>query len=669
MEKGNNQHLFNQELKPLLDGYMTPQEVTKVEEAFLFADKFHKGQLRKSMEPYIVHPLEVAKILAEHSAPVSIIVAGLLHDSIEDTEADEKIIKEHFGGDIASLVVQLTHLQNMDFVTEEEGQVENLRKLLLSMASDTRVVLVKIADRLHNMRTLNHLVKEKQKRIAMETMEIYVPLVHRLGMYAFKWELEDLAFKYLYAEDFKKLKQLVSKKREDREEYIKTVIEILTEELVKNELTFKIEGRPKNLYSTYKKMEREHKDISEIFDLFATRVLVPNTGDCYVVLGIIHNIWRPVPGRIKDYIANPKANGYRSLHTTVFGPDDELLEIQIRSYQMHQNNEVGIANHWTYKGAEADRDFDEKVTWLRQFFDMQSESPDAKDFIASVKFDLFKDEIFVFTPKGRVIDLPAGATPIDFAYRIHSDIGNNCVGAKVNGRIVPINYKLQNGDRVQVLTQKNSKGPSKDWLHIARAPSTRAKIRSWFRHQEQLEEEPIKPETESQVKEKEIPKIQTKPIRKLTKASTSSKPLVSVDGREDDLRIVFPKCCHPIPFDDIVGYISRGKGITIHRRGCTNFKNLSREADRIVSVHWVVGENYAFITGLSIKVKDEPGALAKISQAISEEGINVLDLRAFVSTKTYARITAKVQIENMVQLEKLMARISRIDGVEKVKRL
>jgi guanosine-3',5'-bis(diphosphate) 3'-pyrophosphohydrolase len=666
MEKGNNQGLFDNELKPLISVYMSPQEVDKVAEAFLFADKFHKGQLRKSMEPYIIHPLQVAKILAEHAAPVSIIIAGLLHDSIEDTEADEKIIKEHFGSDIASLVVELTHLQNIDFVTEEDGQVENLRKLLLSMASDTRVVLIKIADRLHNMRTLNHLVKEKQKRIAMETLEIYVPLVHRLGMYAFKWELEDLAFKYLYPEDFKRIKQLVSKKREDREEYIKTVITLLTEELEKNELTFKIEGRPKNLYSTYKKMEREHKDISEIFDLFATRVLVPNIGDCYVVLGVIHNIWRPVPGRIKDYIANPKPNGYRSLHTTVFGPDDELLEIQIRSYQMHQNNEVGIANHWKYKGAEADKDFDEKVSWLRQFFDMQSESPDAKDFIASVKFDLFKDEIFVFTPKGRVIDLPAGASPIDFAYRIHSDIGNNCIGAKVNGRIVPISYKLQTGDRVQVLTQKNSKGPSKDWLKIARAPSTRAKIRSWFRHQE-LSEEESKLETEET--SKEPPKIQQKPIRKLSKTSGPSKPLVSVDGREEDLKIVFPKCCHPIPYDEIVGYISRGKGITIHRRSCANYKNLSREQDRIVSVHWMVGENYAFVTGLSIKVKDEPGALAKISQAISDEGINVMDLRAFVSTKNTARITAKVQIENMIQLEKLMARISRIDCVEKVKRI
>lgn len=658
--------MFDKELKPLVSSYMSIQEVDKIEEAFLFADKFHKGQLRKSMEPYIIHPLQVAKILAEHSAPLSIIIAGLLHDSIEDTEADEKIIKEHFGQDIASLVVQLTHLQNMDFVTEEEGQVENLRKLLLSMASDTRVVLVKIADRLHNMRTLNHLVKEKQKRIAMETMEIYVPLVHRLGMYAFKWELEDLSFKYLYPEDFKRIKQLVSKKREDREEYIKTVIEILTEELLKNELTFKIEGRPKNLFSTYKKMEREHKDISEIFDLFATRVLVPTIGDCYVVLGIIHNLWRPVPGRIKDYIANPKPNGYRSLHTTVFGPDDELLEIQIRSYQMHQNNEVGIANHWTYKGAEADRDFDEKVTWLRQFFDMQSEAADAKDFIASVKFDLFKDEIFVFTPKGRVLDLPAGATPIDFAYRIHSDIGNNCVGAKVNGRIVPINYKLQTGDRVQVLTQKNSKGPSLDWLKIARAPSTRAKIRSWFRRKELLEEE-IKPELE--IQEKEPPKIQPKPIRKLTKATDPGKTLVSVDGNYDNLRIVFPKCCHPIPYDDIVGYVSRGKGITIHRRTCTNYKNLSREQDRIVPVHWTVGENYAFATGLSIKVKDEPGALTKISQAISEEGINILDLRVFASTKSFARITAKVQIENMIQLEKLIARISQIDCVEKVKRI
>jgi len=521
MEQGNNNHaLFDQELKLVLQSYLPELDVKKAEDAFSFADQFHKGQLRKSMEPYIIHPLAVAKILAEHFAPISIVIAGLLHDSIEDTEADEKIIKERFGHDIADLVVQLTHLQNFDFMSEEEGQVENLRKLLLAMASDTRVVLIKIADRLHNMRTLNHLIKEKQKRIALETMEIYVPLVHRLGMYAFKWELEDLAFKYLYPEDFKKVKQLVSKKREDRVEYIETVVNILKTELENNSLEFKIEGRPKNLFSTYKKMEREHKDFSEIFDLFATRILVSNVGDCYIVLGIIHNLWRPVPGRIKDYIANPKPNGYRSLHTTVFGPYDELLEIQIRTNEMHQNNEVGIANHWSYKDGDIDKDFDDKVSWLRQFFDMQSEATDAKDFIASVKFDLFKDEIFVFTPKGKVIDFPAGATPIDFAYRIHSDVGNTCVGAKVNGKIVPINYKLQTGDRVQILTNKSSKGPSRDWLTIARSPSTRAKIRVWFKHLEQLQDDG-KPELEAKEEEKKQTPPQT--CKKISKNSNAWK--------------------------------------------------------------------------------------------------------------------------------------------------
>jgi GTP pyrophosphokinase len=657
-----HQALFDTELRPVLSLYLSKEEILETERAFQFADNFHQGQLRKSMEPYIIHPLEVAKILAEHKAPTSVLIAGLLHDSIEDTDADEKIIKKEFGADIAELVTQLTHLQNIDFSSEEEGQVENLRKLLLAMASDMRVVLIKIADRLHNMRTLSHLSTEKQKKIALETIEIYVPLVHRLGMYAFKWEMEDLAFKYLYPVDYKKLKQMVSKKREDREDYIQMVIEYLTDELNKNDLKFKIEGRPKNLYSTYKKMEREFKDISEIYDLFATRVLVESVTDCYFVLGIIHNLWRPVPGRIKDYIANPKPNGYRSLHTTVFGPDDELIEIQIRTFEMHQNNEVGIANHWSYKEGPSDKDFNEKVAWLRQLLDMQSEATDAKDFISSVKLNLFKDEIFVFTPKGRVIDLPAGATPIDFAYRIHSDIGNTCVGAKVNGRIAPLNTKLQTGDRVQILTNKTSKGPGRDWLKIVRSPSTRAKIRAWFR---KIDE----PLDEDEDKEEEIKKVLvTSPIKIKSKKRNTNNHLVVLGDDDIDLPVFFPKCCNPVPYDEIIGYISRGRGITIHRKDCTNLNSLMRDKERMIIARWRSTENATFAAGLSIKVKDEQGVLSKISQAISEQGLNVLDFRASASTKNFAKISAKVEVKDLSDLEKLIDKLSKITCVEKVKR-
>lgn len=658
----NHQALFDKELRPAISLYLSKEEMQETERAYQFADNFHQGQLRKSMEPYIIHPLEVAKILAEHKAPLSVLIAGLLHDSIEDTNADEKTIKKEFGSDIAELVTQLTHLQNIDFSSEEEGQVENLRKLLLAMASDMRVVLIKIADRLHNMRTLSHLSPEKQKKIALETMEIYVPLVHRLGMYAFKWEMEDLAFKYLYPIDFKKLKQMVSKKREDREDYIQMVIEYLTEELNKNDLKFKIEGRPKNLYSTYKKMEREFKDISEIYDLFATRVLVESVTDCYFVLGIIHNLWRPVPGRIKDYIANPKPNGYRSLHTTVFGPDDELIEIQIRTFEMHQNNEVGIANHWSYKEGPSDKDFNEKVAWLRQLLDMQSEAADARDFVSSVKLNLFKDEIFVFTPKGRVIDLPAGATPIDFAYRIHSDIGNTCVGAKVNGRIAPLNTKLQTGDRVQILTNKTSKGPGRDWLKIARSPSTRAKIRAWFRKID----EPLDEDEKEDEETKKV--LVTSPIKIKAKKRNINNHLVILGSDDIDLPVFFPKCCNPVPYDEIIGYISRGKGITIHRKDCSNLNSLMRDKERMIMARWRSTENATFAAGLSIKVKDEQGVLSKISQVISEQGLNVLDFRASASTKSFAKISAKVEVKDLSDLDKLIDKLAKIPCVEKVKR-
>jgi GTP diphosphokinase / guanosine-3',5'-bis(diphosphate) 3'-diphosphatase len=662
---------FEQELRPKLCTYLSKKDVFEIDRTFEYAKGLHQGQFRKSGEPYIIHPLHVANILAEHHADRNIIIAALLHDSIEDTKANEKSITENFGDDIAGLVIQVTNLQKFNFSTEEEGQIENLRKLLLAMASDTRVVLIKIADRLHNMRTLEALSKEKQIKIAKETMEIYVPLVHRLGMYAFKWELEDLSFKHLEPARYKEIKSMVAITRDVREAYVKHVMEELTKELIKHGLKFKVEGRPKNLFSINKKMIREKKSFDEIYDMFATRVLVQTVSECYGVLGILHNHWRPVPGRIKDYIATPKSNGYRSLHTTVFGPKEELIEIQIRTFQMHQNNEVGIANHWGYKDntEDQDKDFNDKVAWLRQIFDWQSEIGNAKDFVSSVKFDLFHDEIFVFSPKGKVVDLPSGATPVDFAYRIHSDVGNSCIGAKVNGKIVTLDSTLGTGDRVQILTSKHPRGPSQDWLTFVRSPSTRAKIRAWFRKQNQeIEDFPTKEKKEEAVKEVIPKKTSIKKTKTKTKSSSDAQYFIEVEG-DYNLPILFPRCCNPVPSDDIIGYISRGRGIVIHRKDCPNIKTLSKEPDRITKANWTSVENISFIAGLYIKIKDQPGTLALISNAISSEKINLVDLRATISKKESAKIIAKVQVKNIHELNQLITKLNHLDCVEKVRRM
>lgn len=654
--------IYKNELRPILKTYLSEDLLVKIDEAFNFALESHNNQFRASGEPFIIHPLNVAKILAEHNASYDVIITALLHDVLEDTGVSKELLKEKFGDDIAELVELLTKLKNIKFSSDEQGQAENLRKLLLAMAQDIRVVLIKIVDRLHNMRTLNYLPPEKQKKIAEETMEIYIPIAHRLGMYAFKWELEDISFKYLQTEQYNKLAKLVSKKRKDREAYINEIIDLLSKELLKNGIKFKIEGRPKNLYSTQKKMERDHKTIDEIYDLFAVRVLVPEVKDCYTVLGIVNNLWRPVQDRIKDYIASPKPNGYRSIHTTVFGPGEELVEIQIRTFSMHLHNEIGIAAHWKYKEeGKSDKDFDEKVKWLRQLLDLHSEVSDASDFVKSVKYDLFQDEIFVFTPRGKVIDLQRGATPIDFAYRIHTDIGNSCIGAKVNGKIAPLDYKLRTGDRVQILTTKIPHGPGKDWLKIVRSPSTRAKIKAWFRKNELKEEEEIKEEISRE-------ELQKRTQKKISSESSKNDYVVMVAG-EENLPVSFPKCCSPVPYDEIVGYISRGKGITIHRKDCPNVKTF--EKYRILSAHWRNTEDTAFVVRLFLRTKNQPGVLAEVSKAISDEGINVVNFKASSSEsqKNYARIIAYVEVKNLTEIAKLISKLSKLESVEKVRRV
>lgn len=463
-------------------------EAEQIAKAIEFARQAHAGQSRASGAPYIEHPLAVASILADLRMDVPTIIAALLHDVVEDTPYTLEDIEERFGSEVAQLVDGVTKLDRLEVRTREEEQAENLRKMLLAMAKDIRVILIKLADRLHNMRTLKHLAADRVQRIAKETMEIYAPLAHRLGIYRIKWELEDLAFQHLQPEAFQMMKELVAKKRKEREAAVEAVTQELTRRLEQMGMVAELSGRAKHLYSIYQKMYKQGKDFSQIYDLVAVRVMVETVKDCYAVLGLVHSLWKPVPGRFKDYIAMPKSNLYQSLHTTVMGPEGEPIEVQIRTFEMHHTAEYGIAAHWRYKeGSKEDREFEQKLSWLRQLLEWQRDMRDAREFMDTLKVDLFSDEVFVFTPKGDVLDLPAGSTPIDFAYRIHTDVGNHCVGAKINGRIVPLTTPLENGDIVEVLVNRKSPGPSVDWLNIVQTSQAKNRIRQWIRKERRQE--------------------------------------------------------------------------------------------------------------------------------------------------------------------------------------
>ena len=592
-----------------------------VNKAFNLAFEAHKEQKRDSGEPYIIHPIEVATILAELGMDTSTIVAGLLHDVIEDTEYTYDDIKNLFGEEVANLVSGVTKITKMEYKSKEEQQADNFRKMLLAMADDIRVIIIKLADRLHNMRTLKYRKKEKQKKTAMETLDIYAPLAHRLGISKIKWELEDLSFRYIHEEEYYNLVKQVAEKRAEREIYIKNIIEEMYNKLEEAGIDSDIDGRPKHFFSIYKKMVNKNKSIEQIFDLTAIRVLVNTVKDCYEVLGIVHTIYKPIPGRFKDYIAMPKPNMYQSLHTTVIGPQGKTFEIQIRTFEMHRTAEYGIAAHWKYKEGDnnsetKEKNFESKLVWLRDMLEFQKETADAEEFIEGFKIDLFTDEIFLFTPKGVVIDLPNGATPIDFAYRIHTDIGNKCVGAKVNGKIVPLDYKLKTGEIVEVLTSNNAKGPNIDWLNIAKSNQAKSKIRSWFKKskkeeniskgKEVFEKElkkqgvhfadiakgetyekfvkrnninclddlyallglgaisassfiwKLKDENKSKdekVIEENTNKIIEENIFKSKRKTLDNTVGITVKG-VDNIMIRFAKCCNPVPGDDIMGYIT-----------------------------------------------------------------------------------------------------------------
>ncbi|HEY9723215.1 MAG TPA: bifunctional (p)ppGpp synthetase/guanosine-3',5'-bis(diphosphate) 3'-pyrophosphohydrolase, partial [Oscillatoriaceae cyanobacterium] len=619
--------------------YLSPDEVALIEKAFAMAERLHEGQKRKSGEPYLMHPTEVAMILAGLEADGATVAAGLLHDVLEDCHIEAEELKNQFGPEVTRLVEGVTKLGKISFSSKEERQAENFRRMFLAMGKDIRVILLKLCDRLHNMRTLAHMTPEKQREIARETLEIFAPLAHRLGLGKIKWELEDWSLRYLHPEEYYKLAQLVAQKRDEREALIREIVQSIEEELARLGIAARLSGRPKHFYSIYQKMLTQNKDFTDLYDITAVRVLVHSIKECYEALGVVHALWKPIPGRFKDYIAMPKSNLYQSLHTAVIGPGGHPVEVQIRTEEMHRVAEYGIAAHWRYKeGGKQLSQADRKLTWLRQLLDWQNDMKDAQEYLTTVKEDLFADEVFVFSPAGDVIDLPRGATPVDFAYRIHTDIGHRCVGAKINGRIVPLETHLGNGDIVEIITSKNSH-PSLDWISFVATTTTKNRIRQWFkkerreeniqRGREALERElgrngvepVLKNERALEVAQKfncqttddllaaigygelgvmqvlnrlrppepQVPALPlegTPPRKEKTKARNG----ILVDG-SDSMLVNVAKCCSPLPGEQIRGLVTRGRGISVHSTDCPNLS--SAEADRVVEVAWSGGQTNA----------------------------------------------------------------------------
>ena len=662
-----------------------------VNKAFNLAYEAHKEQKRESGEPYIIHPIDVAVILAELGMDTSTIVAGLLHDVIEDTDYTYDDIKNIFSEEVANLVSGVTKITKMEYKSKEEQQADNFRKMLLAMASDIRVIIIKLADRLHNMRTLKYMPKEKQKRISKETLDIYAPLAHRLGISKVKWELEDLCFRYLHEEEYYDLVHQISEKRVERETYIAQIIKDLYSKLEEAEIDSDIDGRPKHFYSIYRKMVTKNKSIEQIFDLTAIRILVNSVKDCYEVLGIVHTIYKPIPGRFKDYIAMPKPNMYQSLHTTVIGPQGKTFEIQIRTFEMHKTAEYGIAAHWKYKEGDTSdtkgKSFENKLVWLRDMLEWQKETSDAEEFMEGFKINLFTDEIFLFTPKGVVIDLPNGATPIDFAYRIHTDIGNKCIGAKVNGKIVPLDYKLKTGQIVEILTSNSSKGPNMDWLSIAKSNQAKSKIKAWFKKAKKEEninkgkevfEKELKKQSVHYVdiakgesydkfikrynincmddlyalvglgaivassfiaklkeenlskeeKDKNLNKAIEENISKNEKKKKDTSYGVTVKG-ENNLMVRFAKCCNPVPGDDILGYITKGRGVSIHRKDCGNLNSLIKEdPQKVVDVSWGTSKGVEYMAEIQVKTEDKSGILSDVMNILMDSKLPLNALNA-----------------------------------------
>ena len=722
-------------IKFLMDtvkSYMPDANLEMIERAYLVAKEGHEGQTRASGEPYINHPLNVAAILAELQLDDKTIAAAILHDVVEDTLFTLDEIEDMFGEEIALLIDGVTKIGKIYFKTKEQQQIEAYRKLIIATAKDLRVILIKLADRLHNMRTLKFMREDKRKRIAKETMELYAPLANRLGISSIKWELEDLCLRYLEPDIYYDLVEHVKQKRRERQIYISEAVRLIEEEFDELEIHASISGRAKHFYSIYKKMVRDHKDIGEIYDLSAVRILVDDVKDCYNVLGVIHSKWRPIPGRFKDYIAMPKSNGYRSLHTTVMALGYPL-EIQIRTFAMHKISEYGVAAHWKYKESGSSKpatsDKDQKISWLRQMAKLQKEIKDPKEYLEALKLDFFSDEVFVFTPGKDLVVLPKGSNPIDFAYRIHTEVGHHCVGAKVNGRIVPLEYKLQNGDFVEVVTNKSNNGPSRDWLNIVASSDTRQKIRSWFKRENR--EENI--ERGRELIDTELKKLGYSPkdllkdnrletiakrmnmteddlladigyggtsvqsvitklveLHKKERAENASPEVsallaevkllperskqgksehgVLVEG-ESGFVVRLAKCCNPIPGDEISGYVTRGRGVSVHRADCPNILNGKSDVNRMIEVSWDGSSDELYNVEVEIICADKSGVLADLIAVPSEMKLNLHSIHA-APNKYNKTSTVKlgVEVKNAAQVAELTNKLRRVESVYSVTR-
>lgn len=705
-------------------------DFTLVEKAYKLSKAAHDGQQRVSGDPYIIHPIEVAYILAELELDCTSIIAAILHDTIEDTTCTFEQLKESFGEEIATLVDGVTKLGKIPYTTKEEQQVENLRKMFLAMAKDIRVILIKLADRLHNMRTLKYMTPDKQLEKAKETQEIYAPLAHRLGISKIKWELEDICLRYTDPKGYYDLVDKIAKKRKEREAYINDIIGTLKSKM--HELGIEeahIDGRPKHFYSIYKKMVDQNKTLEQIYDLFAVRVIVNSVKDCYAVLGLVHELYKPIPGRFKDYIAMPKPNMYQSLHTTLIGHEGLPFEVQIRTWDMHRVAEYGIAAHWKYKeGHSGANDLDSKLAWLRQLLDWQKEMRDAKEFMETLKIDLFTDEVFVFTPKGDVISLPVESTPIDFAYAIHSAVGNKMMGAKVNGKIVPLEYTLKNGDIVDILTSTSVHGPSRDWLKIAKSSQAKNKINQWLKKEyreeniikgkEGLEKElkkqgltfsqlfkpewvdiilkkytfntlddmyaaigygaitsnkiisRLKEEYRKTLKPEELGEQFLDTLSQQRGSKKKEKPPESgivVKGIENCL-VRLSRCCNPVPGDEIIGYITRGRGVSVHRKDCSNVSNNIDGDNRLIEVSWYTANNVAYKADITLMANDRPALLMEITNVIMESKIPLKAINARTTKDGIAIMNLTLEITNTEQLDRIIKKLKKVDSVFEVGR-
>src|SRR3954449_11014648 len=724
VEAGERHQGLLDELLEEVAAYDTAVDRELITRAFRYAAAAHEGQQRRSGEPFILHPVGVAKICAELRLDEATLASALLHDVVEDTERDSDELRSEFGDEIARLVEGVTKLTRIQFQSREQAEAENYRKMVVAMSEDVRVILIKLADRLHNMRTIEYLGKQKQIQKAKETLEVYAPLAHRLGIHALKWELEDLAFQTLHPRKYEEITQMVAERRADRESHVAEAADVLARELDKVDIPAEISGRAKHFYSIYDKMAKKGREFNEIYDLTAMRVIVERNGeegtrDCYGALGLIHSLWKPMPGRFKDYIAMPKFNGYRALHTTVIGPQGRPLEIQVRTREMHETAEYGVAAHWVYKGRRRDKHHDDEWRqWVNQLMDVGTNESDAHEFMKTFRTDLFDEEVHVFTPKGQVKTLPAGATPIDFAYAVHTDVGHRTVGAKINGRIVPLHYALKNGDFVEILTSKQGRGPSRDWMSLAKSSRARNKIRQWFSRETREDAEHKGREAlEQALKAQNLPfaklrgsatlaqvirdsgfkkaedfylalgsgklqagSIVNKVVQRLkteqvaeeapvvTKAPRAREAVAGTDlgvvvAGVTDVLIRLAKCCTPVPGDDIVGYISLGKGITIHRDDCPNVKALKRSPERFTEVEWDGAvSTKSFRVQIAVDSWDRPRLLEDVARTFAEHGANIVSYGGVVEDQL-AKNRYTAEVGDLKSLRSLLTSLRNLEAV------